>query len=75
MQGNALGSPQSQLWLRRWPIPFSGHENRPLRVTHAETYQRLVELWPRMGTARELLPGVVPGLLGPIDLESWIARR
>ena len=28
-----------------------------------------------MGAARELLPGIVPELLGPIDLASWIARR
>jgi hypothetical protein len=29
----------------------------------------------RMGAAREVLPGIVPELLGPIDLASWIARR
>jgi hypothetical protein len=46
----------------------------PLRVTHAETDERLVELWPRMGAARELLPGIAPELLGSIDLASWIAR-
>jgi len=28
-----------------------------------------------MGAARELLPGIVPELPGPIDLASWIARR
>jgi len=28
-----------------------------------------------MGAARELLPGIVPELLGQIDLASWIARR
>jgi hypothetical protein len=26
-------------------------------------------------TARELLPGIAPELIGPIDLASWIARR
>jgi len=28
-----------------------------------------------MGAARELLPGIAPELLGPLDLASWIARR
>jgi hypothetical protein len=28
-----------------------------------------------VGAAREPLPGIIPELLGPIDLASWIARR
>ena len=51
------------------------HENRPAAGHPCRADQHLVELWPRMRAARELLPGIVPELLGPIDLASWIARR
>jgi hypothetical protein len=59
--------------LRRWSIPFYGELpdvpgalSRLAGVVgkHAGNIvdERLVELWPRMGAARELLPGIVPEL-------------
>ena len=46
----------------------------PLRVTHAEADERLVELWLH-GRGPRIAAGIAPELIGPIDLASWIARR